>query len=94
MLVLGLNSWINLIVILICAALQFVPIKFIYPSRTTFYFRFNLGIVYAWAASALASILMYPNIPGWLIYVNLIFVGLYMIMSLLATFRKPRLAHE
>jgi len=93
LLVLGLNPWINLAVILICVVLQFVPIKFIYPSRTAFYYRLNQGIVYAWAASALAGIWMYPNIPGWLIFINLVFVGLYMIMSLLATLRKPRLAH-
>ena len=93
LLVLGLNPWINLLVIVVCVVLQFVPIKFIYPSRTTYYYRFNQGIVYGWAASALACVWMYPTIPGWLIFVNLVCVGLYMIMSLLATLRKPRLAH-
>jgi phosphatidylcholine synthase len=94
LLVLGLNPWINLLVILTCVVLQFVPIKFIYPSRTTFYYRLNLGIIYAWAASALAGILMYPDIPGWLIFLNLVCVGLYMLMSLLSTLHKPRPAHN
>jgi phosphatidylcholine synthase len=94
LLVLGLNPWINLLVILVCVVLEFVPIKFIYPSRTTFNYRLNQGIVYAWAASGLASVWMYPGIPGWLILVNLLCVGLYMAMSLLATFQKPPLAHN
>ena len=76
LLILGLNPWVNLVVILICVVLQFVPIKFIYPTRTRFYYRFNQWIVYAWAASGLASIWMYPNIPSWLIIVNLMVVGL------------------
>jgi phosphatidylcholine synthase len=94
LLVFGLNPWINLVIILVCVVLEFVPIKFIYPSRTTFYYRFNQGIVYAWGATALASIWMYPKIPAWLIWVNLAFVAVYMIMSLLATLHKPRLAHN
>jgi phosphatidylcholine synthase len=94
LLVLNLNPWINLVVIVACVVLQFVPIKFIYPSRTTFYYRINQGIVYAWAASALACVWMYPDIPSWLISFNLAIVGLYVVMSLLATLRRPRLTER
>lgn len=85
---LGWNPWVNLLVIVVCVIMQFVPIKFIYPSRTKFYYGLNQGIVSAWVVSGLAMILTYPEIPAWLIAVNLVFVGLYFLMSILSTLHK------
>lgn len=93
LLVLGFNPWVNLLIILVCVTLQFIPIKFIYPSRTKFYYRLNQAIAYAWGVSGLGMVLTYPSIPVWLTALNLVFVALYLLMSVLSTLRKPASLH-
>src|SRR5512134_1124568 len=48
MMLLGLNPWINFALLVICNILVFVPVKYIYPTRTTRLRRFTLGLTYAY----------------------------------------------
>jgi phosphatidylcholine synthase len=89
LLVLDLNPWFNLLVIAGCIALTFVPIKFIYPSRTSYYPKTNLVIALAWGASSLGLVLVYPAIPPLLTAANLVSVGAYLAFSLAYTLRRP-----
>jgi len=86
LLVLNLNPWVNFVVVVILAILVFVPIKYIYPSRTTFNRRLNLVAVGLWAITVVAIMVTYPNEPDWLVWVSLLFAFYYTGMSLAATF--------
>jgi phosphatidylcholine synthase len=88
--VLQLNQWFNLAVFLICVVLVFVPIKYIYPSRTTRNKILNQVLTYVWGALALASVILYPNTPAWVIWSSILIAAIYFIMSLIHTLRPEK----
>jgi phosphatidylcholine synthase len=88
LLLLNIDPWVNLIILLTCVVLVFVPIKYIYPTRTKFYRGLNLGVMTIWTLSGLLMLILYPYIPAWLTAVNLASVGGYIALSLASTFRK------
>jgi phosphatidylcholine synthase len=86
---LGWNPWFNLVIFLICVVLVFVPIKYIYPSRTTRDKTLNQVLCYSWGAIAAVAIILYPNNPDWIIWLSLVIATIYLIMSLIHTL-QPR----
>ncbi len=90
MLVLGLNPWINLLIILICDVLIFIPIKYVYPSRTVRLKRLTLVLSFLYGIIGLIGIWLYPNIPMWLVYLSLLYVVYYFGVSLWP--RRPAMA--
>ena len=84
------NPWFNLVVFLICVVLVFVPIKYIYPSRTTRDKILNQAICYGWGILGITAIILYPNSPGWVIWLSLVFAAIYIIMSLIHTFKPEK----
>src|SRR5574339_78936 len=46
MMLLGLNPWLNFVLLVICNILVFVPVKYLYPSRKTRLRRLTLGLTY------------------------------------------------
>lgn len=85
--ILGASQWASFIVLASCAVLVFVPIKYIYPSRTVEYKKLNLAVSWLWALCFGAAIFIYPNAPAWLTQGSLIFVVYYVGMSLYMTFK-------
>jgi phosphatidylcholine synthase len=86
---LDLNVWINLTLIVLLSVLVFVPIKFIYPSRTAQHQALTLALTIAWGISILVILATYPNQPPWLVWGSLLIFGAYYVgMSLLATQRR------
>jgi phosphatidylcholine synthase len=90
LLLLNLNPWINLLIVVACAVLVFVPVKFIYPSRTGFYPVINVININVWALTSLVMLIMFPNVPSWITTINIICCLIYLGMSLVATLRKPQ----
>src|SRR5512142_631221 len=60
LMLLQLNPWINLAVLMICNVLVFVPVKYIYPSRTTRLRRLTLILTYLFSAIVIWGLLQYP----------------------------------
>ncbi len=89
LLVLDLGMWFNLAVLVGCAVLVFIPIKYIYPSRTKFLHSWNLVVALSWGATGAAMMVLYPNIPTWLTWLNLALVGVYFLLSVASTLRQP-----
>jgi phosphatidylcholine synthase len=79
---------INLVVLAVCVVMVFVPIKYIYPSRTRFYPRLSFSVAILWGITFLGIALTYPSTPAWIIIANLMTVAIYFIMSLASTFKK------
>jgi len=80
---------LNSVVIVACAVMHFLPIKFAYPSRAT---RFKEATI---TATALVLIIMpsivylYPEVPGWLRFVAIVALSYFGILAAYDTFRKP-----
>jgi phosphatidylcholine synthase len=82
LMLLGLNPWINLALVIICNVLVFVPVKYVYPSRNTRLRRLTLGLTYLYGAIAIWALLQYPSVPQWIVWISLIYVGYYALLSL------------
>ena len=81
LMLLGLNPWINLALVIICNVLVFVPVKYIYPSRNTRLRRLTLGLTYLYGAIGVWALLQYPSVPQWVVWISLVYVGYYVLLS-------------
>ncbi len=77
-----LNFWL----VVACAALVFVPIKYVYPSRHGG--RWMLPATVVWGAVTIAQLWLYPRRSPVLIAVTLAYLAVYLAASLRATAGK------
>ena len=78
---LGLSSAWNSLITVLLALMVFVPIKYIYPSRTEPMRLFTLALALVWAPITLALIPFVPKVNPILLYTSLAFVLYYFLMS-------------
>lgn len=89
MFMLNTNPWLNLGITVLLCVLVFVPIKYVYPSRTKVQPRLMMGWGMLWGVSCLAMLALYPEIPQWLMLFSLAFVVYYHAVSLWVQFGPP-----
>jgi len=82
MLVFGLNPWINLAGLLALVVLVFVPIKYVYPSRTSHLFWLTNVLLLLMTLAGTYAFYTYPEVPQWVIWFSLAFPVYYIILSL------------
>ena len=70
------------ITLLILAVLVFVPIKYVYPSRTVTLMAPTLALGAVWAVQMLLTIWWLPDVPAWLRWSGLIYPVYYYGLSL------------
>jgi len=80
--------WINGFLIISLSILVFVPLRFIYPSRTPrFHYQTNVfGAL--WGTAILYAIYRLPTPPPWLLLATLIFPFYYTVLSLWLELRR------
>ncbi len=88
MFILSLNGWVNTTIVVLLSALVFVPIKYIYPSRTRMHQRLTLTLATLWGIVNVLIMLSYPTQRPWLVGASLLFVLYYTSMSLYAMRRQ------
>lgn len=78
----GMRPILNALIVVLFAVLVFVPIKYIYPSRTELLRRLTvtLGIVWAVLVTYLLVTLPAPN--HFVVWLSFTFIGYYLIMSI------------
>ena len=81
MMLLGLNPWVNLVVLIICNILVFVPIRYVYPTRNNRLRRLTLGLTYLYGAIGVWGLLQYPSVPEWVVTVSFVYVVYYALLS-------------
>ncbi len=81
------NPWANAAVIAICTVLVFVPVKYIYPTRTRVLRPLTLSLGMVWGVMLLAALISYPNGHLPWIYPSLAYVVYYLAASLYFTVR-------
>ncbi len=72
----------NLVLVAFAVVLVFVPIKYIYPSRTPFLRPLTLTLSGIWTVSIAAMLWYFPDPPRWLMTTSLLFVAYYAGLSL------------
>ena len=78
----------NAVILLVLAVLVFVPIRYVYPSRTPIWqLPTNvLGVV--WGIAFLVMLWVMPNVPRLLFWGSLLFPSYYVVLSLVLHRRK------
>lgn len=79
---LDLREEINLALLAGLAIAVFVPIKYIYPSRTVRHRRLTLALTGLWAATSFAVVWRYPEPSPWLLGVSIGYLFYYVGLSL------------
>jgi phosphatidylcholine synthase len=82
MFLLSLNGWVNLSIVLLLTALVFVPIKYVYPSRTAMWRRLTVTLASLWGVINIVILLQYPLHDRRLIWASLLFALYYTGLSL------------
>jgi phosphatidylcholine synthase len=86
--ILGSPLWINAFAILLLSVLIFVPIKYIYPSRSPHFRILTNTLGSLWGLAVLAIIYLLPEPPRSLVFVSLLFPAYYTALSLWLAFRR------
>lgn len=82
LLLLRTPAWVNLGLVALCAALVFVPVKYVYPSRTRFRRGLTLTLTTLYGALITWLAWGYPGGPAWAAWASLAYVAYYVILSL------------
>jgi phosphatidylcholine synthase len=86
----GLAPVVNAAVLLGLAVLVFVPIAYVYPSRTPTLRGLTIGLGVLWALGTLAIIWQLPAPSPWLVYGSLLYPVYYVALSLVLHARRAR----
>jgi phosphatidylcholine synthase len=92
MMLLGLNPWVNFVLLVLCNILVFVPVKYLYPTRNTRFRRFTLGLTYLYGAIGVWGLMQYPHVPEWVVPASFIYVVFYGAMSFFPKLGAPESA--
>jgi phosphatidylcholine synthase len=73
----GLGSVTTGIILAVCSALVFVPIKYIYPSRTRIFRRANLLLNAAWLVAYAVLLVQMPDPSFVIVWLSLLYIAYY-----------------
>lgn len=88
LLVAELPSTINAAILVALAVLVFVPIRYVYPSRTPIYQRLTVGLGALWALLMIVMLWQYPLVSPVVFWASLVFPFYYTLLSLVLHFRR------
>ncbi|MBI4887561.1 MAG: CDP-diacylglycerol O-phosphatidyltransferase [Acidobacteria bacterium] len=87
-----LGGWapaVNLAVLLLLAALVFVPIRFVYPSRTPVFRAPTVAFGVLWGALMTVMLWQMPDVSRPLFWASLCFPVYYVLLSVVIELRRP-----
>ena len=83
MLLMNLPQWVNFGFLVLFNVMVFIPIKYIYPSRNSYLRTLTLVLTYLYGAIGIWGLLQYPNQPQWVVWASFIYVGYYLVLSVI-----------
>jgi phosphatidylcholine synthase len=72
----------NLVVLLVLAVLVFVPVRYVYPSRTPVWWWVTNLLGYGWSAMLVLMLWQYPNVSQPLLWLSYVYPVYYVLLSL------------
>ena len=76
---------VTVAVLAVCTVLVFVPVKYVYPSRTAALWHLNMAFAVAWLAAYAVITALLPDAPPWLVTLSLAYPAYYLAVSLWLT---------
>jgi phosphatidylcholine synthase len=88
----GWSPWTNAVVLAVLVVLVFVPLRYVYPTRTPVLQWLTLTVGGIWGGLMLGLIWMLPDVPRLLFWGSLVFPVYYTGLSLTLHWRQARTA--
>jgi phosphatidylcholine synthase len=88
--VVGAPPLVNAAVLLTLAVLVFVPIAYVYPSRTPTLRTPTIALGLAWAVLVVVMVWQYPGVRRPMLYLSFVFPVYYLLLSLVLDWRRRR----
>ena len=89
----GLSPAINAVILLALAVLVFVPIRYIYPSRTPVLRQLTITLAVLWGLLMLLMLWQMPGVPRPVFWLSLVFPVYYVGLSLVLDLRRRQSIH-
>ena len=89
--VLGLGPTTTGVILAVCSLLVFIPIRYLYPSRTKAFRSLNLLFTAVWLAMYAVLLVQSPDPRAWAVVLSLAYLVYYGGVSLYLTMVLPRL---
>ena len=86
--VLGVSPGATAVLLLTCTVLVFVPVKYIYPSRTATARGLNLSLAGLWLVTYAVMLLQFPDPSVVVTTLSLLYVAYYAAVSVVLTLRR------
>ena len=91
MVMLGSAPWLYALLLFVLVVMVFIPIKYIYPTRTDVLPRLTMWLGFAWALLCITIMIQYPNQPEWMVWLSLFYPIYYYALSFYLMSRKQGL---
>ncbi len=88
LMVVAAQPLVSAAVLLTLAVLVFVPIAYVYPSRTPTLRTPTIALGLAWAVLVLVMVWQYPAVPRAVLYLSFVFPVYYLLLSLVLDARR------
>ncbi len=75
------GQWTNLIILTGFAISVFIPIRYVYPSRTTAFRKTTLGLSFVWAVTMIIVLVQFDHHSLWLLWASMGYVAYYFLLS-------------
>lgn len=91
LMVAGWAGWMNAVFLVLLAVLVFVPIRYVYPSRTVAWRSMTMILGIIWGVLLLVMLWDYPEVARSVFWASLVFPAYYVALSLYLQFGvRPR----
>jgi phosphatidylcholine synthase len=90
---LGVGSSLTTVTVVVLSVLAFVPIRYVYPSRSMVLFRTNMTLAGIWFLACIVITVQLPAPGRWLVVGSLGYIGFYLAESLWITVHRPQTRH-
>lgn len=84
----GLAPEVNLFILLGLSALVFVPIRYLYPSRSQVFRRLTVGLGVLWGILVMTMLWQMPNVSRTIFWLSLAFPVYYVLLSFTLELRR------
>jgi phosphatidylcholine synthase len=75
------------VIVVVCAVLVFVPVRYLYPSRMTSLRGLTLALTTVWAVTYVVLLLQPPSPNPWVVALSLSYLAYYVALSVFFTLR-------
>ena len=86
--VLGLSHTVAAVLLLVCSVLVFVPVRYIYPSRTAAFRRLNIWLTAGWLVAYAVLLAQMPDPNPVVVTLSLAYIAYYATLSVYLTLKR------